>query len=183
MAALTLQSTRKNTDGVLLNIPTVVAIAGANDWDVPALQRAAQQMIAPAITASNLGLQWREVQDSGGYYELDGLDPVQMAVRGKVVYFANDAALLGAILQIRNQPIAQPATYAAGFSHARERENFYKLTALLDQGARSTESEPQFFSQNIASFSRTFSKLESEEVITRQTKDKIQQTVTYRWMP
>jgi hypothetical protein len=25
--------------------------------------------------------------------------------------------------------------------------------------------------------------LESEEVITRQTKDKIQQTVTYRWMP
>jgi hypothetical protein len=183
VAALTLQSTRKNTDGVLLNIPTVVAIAAANDWDGPALQRAEQQMIAPAITASNLGLQWREIKENGGYYELDGLYPVQMAVRGRIVYIANDAALLGAVLQTRNQPLAQPATYAAGFSHARERENFYKLTALLDQGARSTESEPQFFSQNIASFSRTFSKLESEEVITRQTKDKIQQTVTYRWMP
>jgi hypothetical protein len=182
-AVLTVQSTRKNNDGVLLNIPTVVAIASTNDWDVLALQRAAQQMIAPAMTASNLGLQWQEVKDSGGYYELDGLNPVQMAVREKTVYFANDAALLGTVLQTRSQPLSQPATYAAGFSHAREHENFYKLTALLDQSARSTESEPQFFSQTIASFSRTFSKLESEEVITRQTKDKIQQTVTYRWIP
>jgi hypothetical protein len=182
-AMLAVQSTHKNNDGVLLNIPAVVAIAGTNDWDVPALQRAAQQMIASAMTASNLGLEWREVKNSGGYYELDGLNPVQMAVRGKVVYFANDAALLRAVLQTRDQPLSQPATYAAGFSHARERENFYKLTALLDQGARSTESEPQFFSQNIASFSRTISKLESEEVITRRTKDKIQQTVTYRWIP
>src|SRR5438270_1507249 len=182
-AALTIQSTHKNNDGVLLNIPTVVAIAGAGDWDVSALQRAAQQIVAPAMTASNLGLQWREVKENGGYYELDGLNPVQMAVRGKLVYFANDAALLGSVLQTRNQPLSQPVVYAAGFSHARERQNFYKLSALLDQSARSTDAEPQFFSQNVASFSRSFSKLESEEVITRQTKDKIQQTVTYRWIP
>ena len=182
-AALTVQSTRKNSDGVLLSIPTVLAIAGAEDWDVPALQRATQQIIAPAMTASTLGLQWREVKESGGYYELDGLNPVQMAIRGKVIYFANDAALLSTVLQTRNQPLSQAVTYAAGFSHSRERENFYKLTALLDQSARGTTTEPQFFSQNIASFSRTWSKLESEEVITRQTKDKIHQTVTYRWIP
>jgi hypothetical protein len=182
-AALTVQSTRKNNDGVLIGIPTVVAIAGANDWDIPALQRAVQQMIAPAMTASNLGLQWREAKESGGYYELDGLNPVKMAVRGKTVYFANDAALLGAVLHTREQPLSQPALYAAGFRHAREREEFYKLTSLLDQNARSTESEPQFFSQNAASLSRTLSKLESEQVVTRQTKDKIQQTVTYRWIP
>jgi hypothetical protein len=182
-AALTVQSTRKNNDGVLLNIPTVVAIASAEDWDAAALQRASQQMIAPAMTASTLGLQWREVKENGGYYELDGLNPVQMAVRGKVVYFANDSALLSTVLQTKTQPLSQPATYASGFSHARERENFYKLTALLDQSARETNTEPQFFSQNIAGFSRTLSKLESEEVLTRQTKDKIQQTVTYRWIP
>jgi len=147
------------------------------------LQRATQQMIAPGMTASNLGLEWREVKENGGYFELDGLNPVQMAVRGKTVYFANDAAYLSTILQTRNQALSQPATYVAGFSHSRERENFYKLTSLIDQGARATDQEPQFFSQNIASFSRAFSKLGSEQVIIRQTKDKIQQTVTYRWMP
>jgi hypothetical protein len=35
----------------------------------------------------------------------------------------------------------------------------------------------------MASFSGAFAKLDSEEMITRQTKDRIQQTVTYRWMP
>ena len=182
-ATLVVQSSRKNSDGVLLTIPTVVAIAAGADWDVSALQRAAQQMIAPAMTVANLGLGWREVKESGGYLELDGLSPAQMAVRGRVVYFANDAAFLSTVLQTRNQAISQPATYVAGFSHARERENFYKLTSLLDQGARATEQEPQLFSQNIASFSRTFSKLESQQVIIRRAKDKIQQMVTYRWMP
>jgi hypothetical protein len=182
-ALLAVQATQKNTDGVLLSIPAVVAIAGATDWDIPALQKAAQDLIAPAMTASRMGLQWHEVKDSGGYYELDGLNPVQMAVRGKIVYFSNDVGLLSAVLQTRNQPLARPPVYAARFSHARERDNFYKLSSLLDQGARATDAEPQFFSQNITSFSRSFSKLESEEVITRQTKDKIQQTVTYRWMP
>ena len=182
-AMMVVQSTAKNADSVLLRIPSVVAIAGANEWDVPTLQRSISQLIAPALTASDLGLQWREVKDAGGYYELDGLKPVQIAVRGKIAYFANDAALLGAALQAKAQPPSGPVTYAAAFSHAKERENFYKLTSLLDQNARSTEQEPQFFSQNISSFSRSLSKMESEEVITRRTKDKIQQTVTYRWIP
>src|SRR4029077_14166196 len=167
-ALLAVQATRKNADGVLLSIPTVVAIAGASDWDMVGLQRAAQDLIAPGMTASRLGLQWSEVKD-GGYYEFDGLNPVQMAVRGRVVYFSNDVGLLISVLQTKNQTPAQPPVYAAGFSHARERENFYKLSSLLDQGARATDAEPQFFSQNMASFSRSFAKLESEEVITRQT--------------
>lgn len=182
-ALLTIQGTRKNSDGVLLSVPTVVAISSAGDWDVLALQAAAQGMIAPGMTASNLGVEWREVKDSGGYFELDGLSPVQLAIRGKIAYFSNDVTLLGSVLSAKSQPSAQPAIYAAGFSHSRERQNFYKLSALIDQSARAVDKQPQFFSQNIASFSRSFAKLDSEEVIVRQTKDKIQQTVTYRWMP
>jgi hypothetical protein len=106
-----------------------------------------------------------------------------MAVRGKLLFFSNDAVLLTSVLSSKAQPPSQPVTYSAGFNHARERANFYKLTAWLDQGARGTDSEPQFFSQNLAGFSRSMSRLESEEVTIRQTKDKIQQTVTYRWMP
>jgi hypothetical protein len=181
-AMLVVQASRKNTDGVLLSLPAVVGIAASNDWDVVSAQNAVQDMIAPGLTAARLGLQWREVKDAGGYYELDGLSPLQMAVRGKVMYLANDASLLASVLQTRNQPLSQPASYAAGFSHARERQNFYKFYSLVDQQSAAQDAEPQFFSKNVASFSRAFAKLESEEIVTRQTKDKIQQTVTYRWM-
>jgi hypothetical protein len=181
-ALLVLQASHKNADGVLLSLPAVVGIAASNEWDIVSMQKAVQEMIAPGLTATRLGLQWREVKDSGGYHELDGLLPLQMAVRGKVMYLANDAGLLASVLQTRNPPLSQPATYAAGFSHARERQKFYEFTSLVDQSSATRGVEPQFFSQNIASFSRAFAKLESEEIITRQTKDKIQQTVTYRWM-
>lgn len=182
-AMMIVQASSKNGDGVLLRIPAVVGIAAANDWDVPSVQKAIQDVLAPELTASRLGLGWRDMKDAGGYYELDGLSPVQMAIRGKVLFVANDAALLGTVLQTKNQPLAQAATYSAGFSHSRERQNFYKFSTLVDQRSITKDAEPQFFSQNMASFSRAFAKLDSEEIITRQTKDRIQQTVTYRWMP
>jgi hypothetical protein len=181
-ALLVVQATHNNADGVLMNTPAVVAVSAASDWEVPAVQRAVQDMVASGLTAARFGLQWREVKEAGGYYELDGLSPVQMAVRGKILYFANDAGLLGSVLQAKSQPLSQPASYAAGFSHARERQNFYKFSGLVDQQAVAQEAEPQFFSRNMASFSRAFAKMDSEQIVTRQTKDRIQQTVTYRWM-
>jgi hypothetical protein len=182
-AMMVVQASSKNADGVLLRIPAVVAVAAAADWDVPSIQKAMQDMLAPGLTAARLGLEWREVKEAGGYYELDGLSPVQMAVRGRVLFLANDAALLSTVLQTKNQPLAHPASYSAAFSHSRERQNFYKFSSMVDQRSIMKDAEPQFFSQNMASFSRAFAKLDSEEMITRQTKDRIQQTVTYRWMP
>jgi len=182
-AMMAVQASNRNADGVLLRMPAVVAVAATSDWDVPGLQRAVQDLLAPGLTTSRLGLEWREVKETGGYYELDGLSPVQMAVRGKVFFLANDAALLSSVLQTKNQPLPHPASYSAGFSHSRERQNFYKFSSLVDQRSITKDAEPQFFSQNMASFSRAFAKLDSEEIITRQTKDRIQQTVTYRWMP
>jgi hypothetical protein len=179
-AMLVVQSTRKNTDGVLLGNPSVVVIAAANDWDFPAIQKAVQDVLAPGLTASRLGVQWREVKDAGGYFELDGLSPLQVAVRGKLLFFANDAAALSAVLQAKT-PAASPVTYAAGFSHSRERQNFYEFTSLVDRGSGASGNEPQFFSRNLASFSRSFARVESEEVVMRQNKDRIQQTVTYHW--
>jgi hypothetical protein len=182
-AMMVVEASSKNADGVLLRIPAVVAVAAAADWDVPSVQRAVQDLLAPGLTAARLGLEWREVKEAGGYYELDGLSPVQMAVRGKIFFLANDAALLSSVLQTKNQPLSQTASYSAGFNHTRERQNFYKFSSLVDQRSRAADAEPQFFSQNMASFSQAFAKLDSEEIITRQTKDRIQQTVTYRWMP
>jgi hypothetical protein len=182
-AVMVVQRTSINGDGVLMKIPTVAAITATADWDGPSVQSAMQEMLAPGLTAARLGLQWREVKEAGGYYELDGLSPMQIAVRGKILYVANDAGLLNSVLQTKNQPLSQPSIYAAGFSHSRERKNFYKFTRLVDQPWASRETEPQFFSRNMASFSRAFASLDSEEIVTRQTKDRIQQTVTYHWLP
>ncbi len=178
---LVVQSTRKNSDGVLLGNPSVVVIAAQRDWDLAAVQKAIQDVVAPGLTAARMGVQWREVKDAGGYFELDGLSALQVAARGKLLFFANDAGALSVVLQGKSSVVSPPVSYAAGFSHARERQNFYDLTGLVDRGSGSPDNEPQFFSRNIASFSRSFARVESEEVIARQTKDKIQQTVTYHW--
>ena len=182
-ALMVVQRSSMNADGVLMRIPTVLAVGAATEWDAAAVQDAVQRMLAPGLTAARLGLQWREVKEAGGYYELDGLSPLQLAVRGRILYFANDVGFLTSVLQTKNQPLSQPSIYAAAFTHSRERENYYKFFRLADQLQASAESEPQFFSRNVASFSRSFANLDSEEIVTRQTKDKIQQTVTYRWLP
>lgn len=184
LAMLTLQGTRKNQDGVLLQVPTVLVITAANSWDAAAMQKAIQDRMAPGLTAARLGLQWRDVKD--GYSELDGLYPVQMAARGKLLYFSNNVEMLTAVLQAKASTAVPSVSYAAGFNHTRERQNFYDLAKLADQNAANSSAsgsqrEPQFFSDNIGSFSRAFARLDSEEVITRTSKDKIQQTVTYRW--
>lgn len=179
-AMLVVHGTRKNKDGVLLNIASVIAIAAA-EWDFAAVQKGVQDVVAPSLTAARLGTQWREVKNAGGYDELDGLAPVMLARRGKVLFFANDAALLSSVLQANNSAPRDAVSYAAGFSHTRERQNFYELTSLIDHGAAATQQQPQFFSQNIASFSRAFASVGSEEIVMRQSKDKILQTVTYHW--
>ena len=180
-AMLVIQGTRKNSDNVLLNIPSAVVITAATNWDLNGVQKSIQDAVAPGVTASRLGLQWRDVKDAGGYSEFDGLMPVAIAARGKLLFIANDAGMLASILQSNNAPAGQPVSYAARFSHSRERQNFYRLTTLADQNTGASQNEPQFFSRNIASFSRSFAKIDSEEVVTRQSKDRIQQTVTYRW--
>lgn len=180
-AMLVVHSARKNHDGVLLNTASVLAIAAAADWDLPGVQKGVQDVVAPGLTAARLGTEWREVKSAGGYYELDGLAPVMLARRGKVLLFANDAALLSSVLQANNSARREAVSYAAAFNHAREREKFYELTSLIDRGTAATQQEPQFFSQNVSSFSRSFAGVDSEEIVVQQTKDKILQTVTYRW--
>lgn len=180
-AMLVAHASRKNKDGVLLNIASVVAIASAGEWNMPEVQKGVQDAVAPGLTAARLGAQWREVKTAGGYYELDGLAPVMLARRGKVLFFANDALLLSSVLQANNTAPSAPVSYAAAFNHARERQDFYDLTSLIDHGTAAAQQEPQFFSQNIASFSRAFARVGSEEIVIRQSKDKILQTVTYHW--
>lgn len=182
-AMLVVQATRKGRDGVLLGTSSVVVIAATTDWDFPAVQRAVQDVLAPGLTASALGVRWHDVKEPGGYSELDGLLPLQIARRGKLIFFANDAAALSAILQAKSLAPVQPVSYAAGFNHDREREDFYDLTALVGRNIEASSEQPDFFSRNLTSLSRTFAGVGSEEIVERRGRDRIQQTVTYRWTP
>jgi hypothetical protein len=88
---------------------------------------------------------------------------------------------------MNQKPAQKPAVLVAGFHHARERENFARLTGLLDRpnanpgGAPASEAYPQFFSDNLASFSTTLAGVFSETVVIREASDKVMQTVTYEW--
>jgi hypothetical protein len=87
-----------------------------------------------------------------------------------------------------NRKTAQkPAVLVASFHHARERESFARLTRLLDRpganlgGAPASEPYPQFFSDNLASFSAALAGVSSQTIVVRDANDKVFQTVTYEW--
>jgi hypothetical protein len=130
---------------------------------------------------------WKAAGDGGQrYFMLDGLGEAGVAVREKYLVVGNDPAMISAVLQraaSKADGNIQLADYAAGFRHSRERENFYRLTALVDQPNRHNESEgqPEFFSQNLASLSRVFSGIDSLSITMRHSDKLDTQTVRYRW--
>jgi hypothetical protein len=83
-------------------------------------------------------------------------------------------------------------TYVALFNHMQEQSNFRPLMGQLDlaghRGAADQRAEttagqsPAFFSGDVASLSRVFSRVESERVEERDLGANVAQTVTYQWM-
>lgn len=190
-AALHIESTRRSADGVFVRVQSAVVLVGSSDWDGEAVLAAFQGAIKPGLTTAELGVSWRPgstARDS--YYELDGLTPLLMVTRGHYLIISDDAETMTAVLARWNsKPNMEPAVFLAGFNHARERENFAKLTATLDRANAPAASEqeasrePQFFSENIASLSRTLAAVRAQSVVARESKNKVRETVTYQLVP
>jgi len=186
MAFLEVQSTQQNTDGGLLNMPRLLVVNAATPWDADGVEQAIRSELATGLSVSKLGLQWRQVNDQR-YLELDGLHPLYIAVRDRFLFASNERVWLIKALQSGSGPRKdEGVTYVAGFDHAGERENFYELTRVLDMATESKtwngNYAPKFFSRNVGSLSRALERLESETVVEREEKDKVLQTVTYRWV-
>ncbi len=191
LALLVLESSRRNTDGVLLSVSSAVIIAGTSDWESVSARRSLQYALAPGLSTARLGVQWQETKDAPGAYQLDGLATLQMATRGRFLIVANDPALFAAILQAANKTKtalddkSATLSYSASLNHARERGNFRDLTKVLDDGFRSNgegaAGEPAFFSRNIASLSEMFSGVASESMEVHEADGNVRQTVTYQW--
>ena len=182
---LHVQATKRDTAGVFVRIHAAVALSGISDWDETAVCSALTSFIRPSLTASRLGVAWRQ---SSGYYELDGLHPLLAAARGKYLIVSDDPALINVMLSnVNRKSDLKPAVLVAEFNHKRERDNFARLVAVVDRpdlgpsGIPGKERQPQFLSENIASLSATLAAVSSEKIVVRDTRDKVLQTVTYQW--
>jgi len=184
-AVLRIHSTERDKAGVFVSMHAAVVLAGGADWDEGAARDALASFIRPSLTASQLGVAWKQ---NDGYYELDGLHPLVAAVRGKYLIVSDDAALVRSVLANANRKSdAKLAMFLAEFTHQGESENFARLTSVIDRpdfnpsGAGSSQRQPQFLSENIASLSATLAAVSSEKIVVRDAGDRVLQTVTYQW--
>jgi hypothetical protein len=184
-AVLQVQSTGRDREGVFVKIHSAVALAGSSDWDDVAVRNATAEFVRPSLTASQLGVGWKQTND---YWELDGLRGLLLAVRGKYLVIADDPALLQGMLANTNRKLeSKPSVLVAGFDHRRERENFARLATVVDRpdmrpaGILGSQQQPQFFSENIASLSSTLAGVSSEKIVVRDAGEKELQTITYEW--
>src|SRR5271157_362100 len=194
-ASLEVFSTRAPTDGVFVSLQTAMAVTAPQAWDESAVRLALTLALMPGLTTGKLGVNWEKRSSaSGEYLALDGAVPLYLAVNATQLLLANDSALMEKLLALRQS--ATPAsgkdsiTYEALFRHTQEQGNFRRLMAQLDlaghrgtadQAAASGGDSPAFFSGNAASFSRAFSRMESERIEEKDQGATVTQTVTYQW--
>jgi hypothetical protein len=195
-ASLEVFTARAPRDGVFVSLQAAMVLAATRDWDEPTVREALAAALPPELSAGKLGVQWeRRSSAGGGYLALDGALPLYAAVNGKQLLLANDSLLLESLLERRQN--ASPlngidgVTYAAVFRHSQEENNFRLLMAQLDlvghsggssdQASAANGKPPAFFSGNMASLGRVFSKVQSERIEERDQGSRVMQTVTYQW--
>jgi hypothetical protein len=187
---LSFDSTHSNTEDSFVKIHSAVVLQAATDWNSSAVNSAFSHAIEQAATTQHLGGAWRPAGASpNDYFELDGLLPARLAVRGKLLIVANNAEDLSAILaRLQSRSEAAPAIFAAGFRLVGEQQDLIHLSDALDQAnpqrqpdSSDPDAEPPFFSANLASLGRVLSGVDSESVVIRSAAGKILETVTYRW--
>jgi hypothetical protein len=188
---LQLQSTREV--GGFVATPSALVLLSASDWNPEAVRNALVPAIETLWSTSRLGLRWVEKkQGAVSYSELDGLAHLAVGVRGRFLVIAENSDSVASLLaKASGAPSSQGATYAAGFCHASERENLARMVRWMDfpslpaasSGEGSDGREPAFFSQNMASFSSTLSRVESSSILVRDSGPTVSQTVVYKWKP
>jgi hypothetical protein len=198
-AVLVVYSTRAAKDEMFVDIDRAIVIEAAQAWDQSAVQSALTAAIRPGLTASQLGVGWKQQStDTVAYSSLDGKVPLYIATRDKQLFLATDSGLLEGMLK-RQLAAGQSTgvTYASAFRHnPREQRIFRQVVERLDRaghassmGSTSTDQNadgapgqgPPFFSGNVASLSRMFSQMTVESIQERDHGSQVSQTVLYQW--
>ncbi len=185
LASLQIQSTQRDNAQVFVRIHSAVALEATSNWNAGEVKSAITEFIRPALTASVLGAGWLQ---KSGYEQLDGLWPLAISVRGRLLVVSDDPTLMESVLMnVARKSDRKPADLIAGFRHDRERENFGRLTGFIDRpnarigNGQVGRREPQFFSGSIASLSSTLSDVSAEQIEVRSEGNRVRQTVRYEW--
>jgi hypothetical protein len=185
--------------GTTLWVPihSAVVVHAANPWDESTAQAALGDALSQRLSAGGLGLAWTHIDAAGGYASLGDARPLQLAVRGNLLFVADDATLMESLLakaQAAASAAPVQARLIAGFDHNAVAEPFTRLTRLID-GVHSAGQRPQplpqaqtedagtppLFSGNLAGLSGTFAAMQNERIDERFDGAAVRQTVTYAW--
>jgi hypothetical protein len=185
-AVLDVGSTRVQPDGVFVGTESGVALLAASEWDAAAVRNAVAAAFGTMLTEDQIGVHW---QDRGtganSYSELDGLQALALAIRGRTLLIATSRQLLESMLAgLANRPSASGARYAAGYRHSAELPNFVKMMRLIDNPlAKQTTGdppEPAFFSGNMGSLGQALARIQSESIVVHDTGSIVTQNVAYK---
>jgi hypothetical protein len=191
--------TQSSPNTMFVGIERGIVVQSASTWKETGIQEALSATFRRGLTASRLGIVWSSVTAGREpAWKLDGSIPLWMAVRTNRLYVANSEALLSAMLSRGTVPKASDSdgvTYESDFHHdSREQQAFTNLARRLDvagHGAPSAASAdtdtgsdgqaPAFFSGNIESLSRMWSRVAREKVTEKDQGAIVSQTVVYQW--
>lgn len=181
LAAL-LQVQTSSLESGLARYPSLVGLRAASPWDEAEVLAALPLSVAGYWSAANDGMAWL---GRGDYYELTGLRPFFLAVRGDLLLASDSDALISAALARADRPAnGGPAIYRAGFRHDREADNYAAAMAHLDflegRNPLQTPRQPSLFADNIGSLSRTLSRVGNVDITRRDRGTYVEETVLYR---
>lgn len=194
-AVMLVQRSATATGEFWVSTPSLlIASAGASSWNASQLREAFSTAIDSYLTTSRLGVRWAARQTPAGSIEtMTGLARLSFAIRGPLLFVANDEALLADSLSRTARPPAAPAgpTYWAGFRHGQERDRYDRLMTALDSAHESPrfgiagffrggEQTPFFFSDNLASLSQTLNFVSEVELQRTDSAASVTEQVMYR---
>ncbi len=185
-AMLDVGATRTQPDGVFVGTDFGLVLLASSNWNVGAVRDAISAAIARLVSTANLGGSWQERRTGANvYYQLDGLAPLVIATKDRVLAVSNRKELLEAMLAgVANPQAGTGARYAARYMHSQELPNFAKMMHLIDAPlAKDTPpdaAEPAFFSGNLASLGQTLGRVDSESIVVHDTGAVVTQNVVYR---
>lgn len=197
---LALYTTRTAQDDMFVRIEHAMVIEAKQNWSQASVQSAITSALGPGLTASHLGLDWKENSSAeGSYFSIDGRVHLYCAAREKDLFLSTDAKLMEQLLARRQKSTearSDGVTYASLFRHsAREQNAYRKLVNRLDGASHATaggtqsednadsaeDQTPAFFSRNIGSLNRMFKDVVSESIQEKDQGAQVLQTVVYQW--
>jgi hypothetical protein len=185
-ALLQLQTQRPGPDGALPANDACVFVELNRPAALEPFVQAVSASSAGLWTVSGIGASWEQDQQ---IFALDGLHPLYAWVGGSQIALANSPELLRAAIAQRPAPATPPAAvFAAGFRHAREADLYQRTMARIDHlqyGGfnQGTNREPNLFSENVASLSRTLERVVEVRLERQDLGERVDETVVYERRP